>query len=392
VRHQLVGTKETKGLSFWGQTSCCLASDLRTRIDPVAVSRLALELEIARCDGCFIEMRGLGRVLAVVALAASALIASCSTAPVSTAPTPSAVPTFSAQASLEDQFIAVVSKVSPSVVAIQTGTGLGSGVIFDAQGDIVTNAHVVAGSSSYRVFLADGQSYVATLVGAFTLDDIAVLRVTAPNLRPAAFGDSDHLRVGSIVMAVGSPLGLQGSVTEGIVSALGRQVSEANGVALPPMIQTSASINPGNSGGALVDLEAQVVGIPTLAAQDPQAGGTAPGIGFAIPSNIAKDIASQLVESGHVTNTHRAYLGVQVASAANGQGASVYAVAVGSPAERGGMKPNDVITSIGGRLVVDQPSLASALSALEPGQTVTVEVQRRDSLLSLTLALGELPG
>jgi putative serine protease PepD len=337
-------------------------------------------------------MRGLRRFLVVVALAGSALIASCSTTEVSTQPTPSVAPTFSAQASLEDRFIAVVSKVSPSVVAIQTGTGLGSGVIFDVQGDIVTNAHVVAGSSSYRVFLAGGQSYVATLVGAFTLDDIAVLRITAPNLRPAAFGDSDHLRVGSIVMAVGSPLGLQGSVTEGIVSAVGRQVSEANGVALPPMIQTSASINPGNSGGALVDLEAQVVGIPTLAAQDPQAGGTAPGIGFAIPSNIAKDIASQLIVSGRVTNTHRAYLGVQVASAADGRGALVYSVASGGPADRGGLKPDDIITSIGGRVVVDQPSLASALSALEPGRTVTVEVKRGDASVSLTLALGELPG
>ena len=337
-------------------------------------------------------MHGLRRILAVVATAGTALIASCSTAPVSNAPTPSAVPTLSAQASLQDQFITVVSRVNPSVVAIQTGTGLGSGVIFDARGDIVTNAHVVAGSSSYRVFLAGGQSYVATLVGAFALDDIAVLRISAPNLRPATFGDSDHLRVGSIVMAVGSPLGLQGSVTEGIVSAVGRQVSEANGVALPPMIQTSASINPGNSGGALVDLEAQVVGIPTLAAQDPQAGGTAPGIGFAIPSNIAKDIASQLIESGRVIKTHRAYLGVQVASATDGSGALVYAVAAGGPAERGGMKPNDVITSIGGRVVVDQPSLASALSALEPGQTVTVEVKRGDSGVSLTLALGELPG
>jgi putative serine protease PepD len=336
-------------------------------------------------------MRGLRLVLAVVALAVSALIASCSTPPVSTQPTPS-LPTFSAQASLEDQFIAVVSKVSPSVVAIQTGTGLGSGVIFDPQGDIVTNAHVVAGSTSYRVFLASGQSYVATLVGAFTLDDIAVLRITAPNLRPAVFGDSDHLRAGSIVMAVGSPLGLQGSVTEGIVSAVGRQVSEANGVALPPMIQTSASINPGNSGGALVDLDAQVVGIPTLAAQDPQAGGTAPGIGFAISSNIAKDIASQLIQSGRVTNTHRAYLGVQVASSGDGRGALVYAIAAGAPAERAGLKPNDIITSIGGHAVVDQQSLASALSALEPGQTVTVEVQRGDSGLSLTLALGELPG
>lgn len=210
---------------------------------------------------------------------------------------------------LEDQFISVISRVGQSVVLIETASGLGSGVIVDARGDIVTNAHVVGESSSFRVYLASGKSHEGTLVGAFVLDDLAVIRITAPDLHPAVFGDSDRLRVGSIVMAVGSPLGLQSSVTEGIVSALGRQVTEPNGVALPPLIQTSADINPGNSGGALVDLKGEVIGIPTLAAQDPQAGGTAPGIGFAIPSNVAKDIASQLITSGRVTNSHRAYLG-----------------------------------------------------------------------------------
>ena len=199
-------------------------------------------------------------------------------------------------------------------MVIQTASGLGSGVIVDTQGNIVTNAHVVGESSVFRVYLATGKSYDGKLIGAFVPDDLAVIRISAPDLRPAVFGDSDHLRVGSIVMAVGSPLGLQSSVTEGIVSALGRQVTEPNGVALPPLIQTSADINPGNSGGALVDLNGEVIGIPTLAAQDPQAGGTAPGIGFAIPSNVAKDIAAQLIQNGRVTNSHRAYLGVQGAS------------------------------------------------------------------------------
>ncbi|HZQ49203.1 MAG TPA: trypsin-like peptidase domain-containing protein [Candidatus Dormibacteraeota bacterium] len=287
----------------------------------------------------------------------------------------------------------MIQQVSQSVVVIETASGLGSGVIFDAQGDIVTNAHVVGQSSTFRVYLATGRSYDGRLVGTFVPDDLAVIRIAANDLHPALFGDSDHLRVGSIVMAVGSPLGLQSSVTEGIVSALGRQVTEPNGVALPPLIQTSADINPGNSGGALVDLNGEVIGIPTLAAQDPQAGGTAPGIGFAIPSNVAKDIATQLIKDGRVTNSHRAFLGVQVASLPNGAGVSVYAVVPGGPADKAGLKSGDVITTIAGRPTPDQPAMASVLSALEPGQQVQVGVTKSDgSATSLSVILGELPG
>jgi putative serine protease PepD len=294
---------------------------------------------------------------------------------------------------LEDQFISVIGRVSQSVVVIETASGLGSGVIVDTDGDIVTNAHVVGQSSVFRVYLATGKSYDGKLIGAFVPDDLAVIRITAPDLRPAVFGDSDHLRVGTIVMAVGSPLGLQSSVTEGIVSALGRQVTEPNGTALPPLIQTSADINPGNSGGALVDLNGEVIGIPTLAAQDPQAGGTAPGIGFAIPSNVAKDIAAQLIKNGRVTNSHRAYLGVQGASLPNGSGVSIYAVVSGGPADKAGLKTGDVITAIEERPTPDQPSMASVLSGLQPGQSVQVQITRPDgSVASLSVTLGELPG
>ena len=334
-------------------------------------------------------MPNLRRVVMLAVLGSLAIVSACSSSPVAT-PASGPSPAVSAPTGLEEQFISVVDRVSPSVVAIQAGSSLGSGVIFDLQGDIVTNAHVVAGASSYRAYLADGKSYPASLVGAFALDDIAVLRISAANLRPAAFGDSDHVRVGSIVMAIGSPLGLQGSVTEGIVSALGRQVSEPNGVALPPVIQTSASINPGNSGGALVDLDGQVIGVTTLAAVDPQAGGTAPGIGFAIPSNIAKAIAAQLSHSGRVTNSHRAFLGIQVANADGGQGAAVYSVSAGGPADQAGLRPNDVITAIGGRAVVDQASLASALAALQPGRTVRIDVMRDGTATALSVKLGEL--
>ena len=319
--------------------------------------------------------------------------AGCSTTGVATPSTSSATPTAAvAQSSLETAFIEVIRKVSPSVVAIKTDAGLGSGVVFDTKGDIVTNAHVAAGSTSFRVFLSSGVSHAATLVGSFPLDDIAVLRISAQGLQPAEFGDSDQVVAGAIVLAIGSPLGLQGSVTEGIVSAVGRQVIEPNGVALPPVIQTSASINPGNSGGALVDLDGQVIGIPTLAAQDPQAGSAAPGIGFAIPSNIATDIASQLIQSGRVTNSHRAYLGVQVASATGGQGAAVYAVTSGGPADRAGIRVDDVISAVGEHAIADQPSLAAALAGLAPGTAVPVTIRRNGSTLTVTVTLGELPG
>jgi putative serine protease PepD len=341
--------------------------------------------------------RSVGTRSRLAACIATIALASCvgvgPPGPVAPATPPANHTAGSNATALEDQFISVISRVSQSVVVIQTESGLGSGVIVDTKGNIITNAHVVAGFTTFRVFLATGKSYDGTLVGAFLPDDLAVIRIGAPDLRPALFGDSDQLRVGSIVMAVGSPLGLQSSVTEGIVSALGRQVTEPNGVALPPLIQTSADINPGNSGGALVNLNGEVIGIPTLAAQDPQAGGTAPGIGFAISSNVARDIAAQLIQSGRVTNSHRAYIGVQAAGVPNGQGVSIYSVVPGGPADKAGLKSEDVITSIDGRAVPDQPALASVLSSLLPGQSVKVQLRRADgSQIQVTVILGELPG
>lgn len=306
---------------------------------------------------------------------------------------PSPLPVDAAAGTLQDQFVVVVERVSPSVVVIQTDQGLGSGTVHDAQGDIVTNYHVVAGASTFQVTLADGRSAPARLVGAFAPDDLAVVRVGLGGLHPAAFGDSDALKVGDIVMAIGNPLGLQSSVTEGIVSALGRQLTEPGGVALPPSIQTSAAINPGNSGGALVDLQGEVVGVPTLAAQDPQMGGAAPGIGFAIPSNVVKDIAGQLISSGRVTATHRAYLGVRTAALNGAPGVLVYSVASGGPADKAGLRPGDIISAVAGKPTPDPQTLAAVLAGLSPGQTVSIDLIRADgSRQSVSVMLGELPG
>jgi putative serine protease PepD len=294
---------------------------------------------------------------------------------------------------LETEFEQVVSAVSPSIVVIETSEGLGSGVIFDTQGDIVTNAHVVGTATSFKVTTSAGNRYDATLVGKFVPDDLAVIKVSGGNLPAATFGDSSKAKVGEIVLAVGNPLGLQGSVTEGIVSAIGRTVTEPGGASLTGVLQTSAAINPGNSGGALVDLQKEVIGIPTLAALDPQLGGSAPGIGFAIPSNTASDIATQIIQNGHVVNSHRAFLGIRAANVQGGQGALVYSEAPGGPAAKAGIPTDVLITSVGGTPVTDAESLTAVLGTLQPGQTVDVTYMARDGTShTVKVTLGELPG
>jgi S1-C subfamily serine protease len=193
--------------------------------------------------------------------------------------------------------VEAVARALPSVVVVQTSQSLGSGVVFDARGNIVTNAHVVEGATTFQVTLQNGQSYPGTLVGTRPSDDIAVIKISAAGLTPAAFGDSSGLRVGQSVIALGNPYGLQSSATQGIVSAVGRTITQPGGNDLPDVIQTSAAMNPGNSGGALIDLQGTVVGIPT-GALDPQGNGDATGIGFAISSNRAHQIADQIIAAG----------------------------------------------------------------------------------------------
>ncbi|HEU4898869.1 MAG TPA: trypsin-like peptidase domain-containing protein [Actinomycetota bacterium] len=331
--------------------------------------------------------------LVVLALALTGCTASSASTPASSAaPAPAADVKPSAVA-LQQQFVQVVKQVGPSVVLIQTGQGLGSGIVFDAKGDVVTNNHVVEGGGGFQVTLANGRQYRAQLVGTFAADDLAVLHIDAGGLQAAAFADSSNLEVGDVTLAIGNPLGLQSSVTEGIVSALGRTVNEDNGVALPNVIQTSAAINPGNSGGALVNLQGQVIGIPTLAATDPQLGGSAaPGIGFAIPSNTVRSIASQLIDQGKVTNSHRAWLGVEVA-ATTSDGLLVSKVQAGSPAAKAGIRAGALITAVNGTATPDPAILADVLAGLNPGQTVNVTVARPGGPeRTVRVTLGQFPG
>jgi putative serine protease PepD len=333
--------------------------------------------------------------LSIVLPAVVALAGCGSSTPKATLPAaPATRPTASGPADqLQQQFRSVVKAVSPAVVQIQTDSGLGSGVVFDGNGNIVTNAHVVIGAQTISVTLSSAGRHPATLVGIYPQNDIAVIHVSGAKPHPAAFADSSKIQVGDIVLAIGNPLGLRSSVTQGIVSSAGRTVSEGNGVVLPSVIQTSADINPGNSGGALVDLDGGVIGIPTLAATEPQfSGAQAPGIGFAIPSNTASNFASKLIASGRVAPAGRASLGVAVATIVFG-GVVVQSVTPGGPAAKAGIKPGDLIVSVAGQSTPTTDALSSVLATLRPGQTVpvvTLSPTGRQS--TVQVKLGTQPG
>jgi S1-C subfamily serine protease len=292
---------------------------------------------------------------------------------------------------LQRSFVSVVRSVSPSVVQVEDHSGLGSGVVFDSRGDIVTNNHVVSGATSFTVTSSTGKRYTGKLVGAFPPDDIAVIRIPSASLKPAAFADSSALQVGDLALAIGNPLGLESSVTNGIVSAFRQAMQEPGDVTLPSVIQTSAAINPGNSGGALVDIEGRVIGIPTLAATDPELGGSAPGIGFALPSNLVKDIAGQIAAHGRVVNSHRAYLGVAVGEATNS--VSVLSVTPGGPAAQAGIRVGDRILSVDRNPTPTTASLSGVVADLRPGQRVAVAVRSQTGATATRqVTLGTFPG
>jgi len=301
---------------------------------------------------------------------------------------------------LQDSYEQVIRDVLPSVIQINTATSTGSGVVYDSNGDIVTNEHVIGDATTVSVLPVSGdQVLTAKVIGEYPPDDLAVVRVTsgASELKPAHFGNSDNVEVGQIVLAMGNPLGLTDSVTQGIVSAIGRTVSanEENGVALiTAAIQTSAAINPGNSGGALVDLDEQVIGIPTLAAHLPESGGAAPGIGFAIPSNTVRDIADQLIKDGKVTTSDRAALNVELETSVNAQGqpqgVAILSEENDGAAQRAGVKPGSIIVAIDGQKTPTAQVLLDYLGMHSPGSQVTLTIRNGATTRNVTVTLGML--
>jgi putative serine protease PepD len=309
----------------------------------------------------------------------------------------------SGAADLQSTYENVVSSVMPSVVEITTDTGLGSGIVLDTKGDIVTNDHVIAGATSYTVTLStESKTFPAKVVNTFPQGDLAVIKLDNPpaGLKAATFADSSKAQVGQIVLAMGNPIGLSSSASDGIISATGRSVTEPGtsttpAATLTDMIQTSAAINSGNSGGALVDLTGAVIGIPTLAAVDQTLGGAHPGIGFAIASDTAKSIADQIVNDGKVTNSGIASLGITGRTVTDTNvkpiGVGVVEAPSGGAAANAGIVAGDVITSLNKVTVTTMAQLSTQLATLRPGQKIPVGIIKADgSTATVDVTLGTL--
>jgi len=276
---------------------------------------------------------------------------------------------------------------------VQRAASLGSGVIVSPTGYILTNHHVVEAADEIEVALSDGKKLLAKVVGNDPETDLAVLRVDAEQLPAIRFGQSDGLRVGDAVLAIGNPFGVGQTVTSGIVSALGRSGLHIN--TFENFIQTDAAINPGNSGGALVDAHGNLVGINTAIYS--RSGGSM-GIGFAIPVSTAKMVLDQIVKSGTVT---RGWIGVEVQEITpavaesfrlgDARGTIIAGVLRGGPADRAGVKPGDLLTAINGAPVSDPQGMLNLVAALAPGSSAKMQVQRQAQKLELTVTVGRRP-
>lgn len=315
---------------------------------------------------------------------------------------PASPPVTTAEGALDIH--GILSMVQPSVVAIeasQTTTrgvfeGAGSGIVLSEDGLVLTNAHVIGGSSEITVVLFDGTRHPARLVGSFPADDLALIQIDAENLVPATLGSSDALRVGDEVIAIGNALNLGGppTVTRGIVSAKDRDL-EAEGMRLEGLIQTDAAINPGNSGGALVNAAGEVVGVPTAILRDAQ------NLGFAIPIDLARPLIEELRAGGGTITPNTAFLGITSMDVSGitpvvrdrfgidlEEGAFVTEIVPDSAADQAGIEPGDVIVEIDGRAIRGSTDVAEAVRAREPGDEVEIVVVRAGSELTLHATLG----
>ena len=319
---------------------------------------------------------------------------------------PSAATPSGSFSAVPTSYAGIAAKVLPSVVSIKvttdTGGDTGSGVILRTDGYILTNNHVVAdavaGAARVAVTFNDGSTASARIVGADALDDLAVIKVDRTGLRAATLGTASALHVGDAVLALGSPLGLQGTVTAGIVSALNRPVATNDSQPTDPFgnaapgvttvldaIQTDAAVNPGNSGGPLVNAAGQVVGINSAIASTGSNGNI--GVGFAIPIDQAKVVATQLISSGKASHP---VLGVSLANATDAAGnqlASVQALSPGGAAAKAGLEVGDVITSVGDQKTVGAEAVIAAVRSHQPGERVRVTVLRNGASKTFTVTL-----
>ena len=312
---------------------------------------------------------------------------------------PQALPAVSGGRVADNKVNEIYAAVEQGVVQVRAGSGSGTGFVIDANGSIVTNAHVVGDASEVRVRFDDnGPGVRADVRGTDPSSDLAVLRVDPSDvggLKPLPLGDSDKVEVGDLAVAVGYPLGLDRTATSGIVSGLGREIQAPNGFSIDKVIQTDAPINPGNSGGPLLDARGRVIGVNSQIATAGSQGNV--GIGFAVPSNTVREVVPQLQQGRQV---RRPYLGVSTGASPTGStGAIVREVTGGGPADRAGLKSSsapdgaggDVIVSVDGKTVRTPDDVASAISGREPGDEVDVEVTRDGDRRTVPIELGERP-
>jgi putative serine protease PepD len=264
----------------------------------------------------------------------------------------------------------------------------GSGFVYDTAGHVVTNQHVADGASSIKVRFANGKTYNATVVGSDASTDLAVLKVDAPTsaLHPLTLGDSTQLEVGDGVVAIGSPFGLEETVTTGIVSALHREMTSPNNFTIANSIQTDAAINHGNSGGPLLNMRGQVIGVNAQIESD--SGGN-DGVGFAIPSSTVRSIVSQILATG--TAKH-AYLGVALDDSSSPLGAQIAQVNTGTPAATAGLQEGDVVTAVGDKSISSGDALRAAVESHSPGDTLDLTIVRNGNTEHVTVKLATRPG
>ena len=273
------------------------------------------------------------------------------------------------------------------VVEIAASQGQGSGFVYDGNGHIVTNAHVVEGASSVSVKFWNGKSYTAQVVGIDASTDLAVLKVNAPvsEVFPLSLGDSSKLAVGDSVVAIGSPFGLEGTVTSGIVSALHREMTSPNHFAIDNSIQTDAAINHGNSGGPLLDSQGKVVGVTSQI--ESNSGGNE-GVGFAIPSNTVSSIAAQLISNG---KAEHAFLGVVLRDSSSQTGAAISQVRAGTPAAQANLRAGDVVTAAAGKPIASASELRAVINAHRPGDAISVTYTRGGQSHTVKVTLAARP-
>jgi S1-C subfamily serine protease len=295
----------------------------------------------------------------------------------------------------------IYRRVSPGVVFVESsGNGggfgggqaaTGSGFVYDAQGHIVTNDHVVQGFDTFSVRVGSDQTPIsARLVGSDPSSDLAVLKIdpgkVAGGLRPLRLGDSNALAPGDQAIAIGSPFGLAGTVTVGVISALGRTIQSPNGFPISNAIQTDAAINPGNSGGPLLDAKGRVIGVNSQIKTE--SGDSNAGVGFAVPVETVKQVVPQIQSGGKI---ERAFLGVSNATTNDQSGAVVSDVVAGGPAARAGIVPGDKIVAIDGRPISSSDDVSAAVAARRPGEQTKVTVIRGGDRRTLTVTLGTRP-